>query len=125
MSFTFSPAHDFINPLNAELNAIRHLLALVRARHFVHVSRTRVKRVTQWHCANKSYGPDPEVSKWLCENLAENKGINCPSLFWRHLKRNYIQKLGYWPVITAALGKNKLDTERAKHLSPVRQMYVK
>ena len=31
------------NPLNAELNPIRHLLALVGARHFVHVSRVRVK----------------------------------------------------------------------------------
>jgi hypothetical protein len=30
-----------INPLNAELNPIRHLLAFVGARHFVHVSRIR------------------------------------------------------------------------------------
>ena len=28
-----------INPLNAELNPIRHLLALVGARHIVHDSR--------------------------------------------------------------------------------------
>ena len=33
---------DWINPLNVELNAIRHLLALVGARYFVHVSRIRV-----------------------------------------------------------------------------------
>jgi hypothetical protein len=32
-----------INTLNAELNPIRHLLALVGARHIVHVSRVRVK----------------------------------------------------------------------------------
>jgi hypothetical protein len=31
-----------INHLNAELNPIRHLLALVGARHIVHVSRIRV-----------------------------------------------------------------------------------
>ena len=31
-----------INPLNAELNPIRHLLALVGARHIVHVSGVRV-----------------------------------------------------------------------------------
>ena len=31
-------------PLNGELNPIRHLLALVRARHIVHVSRLRVKK---------------------------------------------------------------------------------
>ena len=30
------------NPLNAELNPIRRLLALVGARHIVHVSRVRV-----------------------------------------------------------------------------------
>jgi hypothetical protein len=33
------------NPLNAELNPIRHLLALVGAHHIVHVSRIRVKHV--------------------------------------------------------------------------------
>ena len=32
----------FVNPLNAELNPIRHLLALVGARHIAHVSRIRV-----------------------------------------------------------------------------------
>jgi hypothetical protein len=32
-----------INPLNAELNPIRHLLALAGAHHFVNVSRVRVK----------------------------------------------------------------------------------
>ena len=36
-----------INPLNAELNPIRHLLALVGVRHIVHVSRIRVKERTQ------------------------------------------------------------------------------
>jgi hypothetical protein len=33
------------NPLNAELNPIRHLLALVGARHIVHVSRIGVNDV--------------------------------------------------------------------------------
>ena len=33
----------YINPLNAELNPIRHLLALVGARHIVHVSRISVR----------------------------------------------------------------------------------
>ena len=32
------------NPLNAKLNPIRHLLALVGAHHTVHVSRVRVKK---------------------------------------------------------------------------------
>ena len=33
---------NVVNPLNAELNPIRHLLALVGARHIVHFSRIRV-----------------------------------------------------------------------------------
>jgi hypothetical protein len=33
------------NPLNAELNPIRHLLALAGARHFVNVSRIRVNNL--------------------------------------------------------------------------------
>ena len=34
------------NPLNAELNPICHLLALLRLHHFLHVSRIRVKSLT-------------------------------------------------------------------------------
>ena len=43
--YTMAPHLSFsdgINPLNAELNPIRHLLTLVGARHIVHVSRIRV-----------------------------------------------------------------------------------
>jgi len=35
-----------INPLNAELNPIFYLLALLGAHHFLHVSRIRVKLLT-------------------------------------------------------------------------------
>ena len=41
-----------INPLNAELNPIRHLLALVGARHIVHVSRGRVNITKSLACIN-------------------------------------------------------------------------
>ena len=34
------------NPLNAELNPICHLLALLGTHHILHVSRIRVKNVT-------------------------------------------------------------------------------
>ena len=33
-----------INPLNAELNQICHLLAILGAHHILHVSRERVKK---------------------------------------------------------------------------------
>ena len=36
----------FINALNAELNPICYLLALLGAHHFLHVSRIRVKSLT-------------------------------------------------------------------------------
>ena len=36
----------FVNPLNAELNPICYLLALLGAHHFLHVSRIRVKLLT-------------------------------------------------------------------------------
>ena len=36
----------FINPLNAELNPICYLLALLGPHHFLHVSRIRVKSLT-------------------------------------------------------------------------------
>ena len=34
---------EYINPLNAGLNPIRHLQAFVGAHHILHVSRVRVK----------------------------------------------------------------------------------
>jgi hypothetical protein len=35
-------AYNKMNPLNTELNPIRHLLALLGAHHILHVSRIRV-----------------------------------------------------------------------------------
>jgi hypothetical protein len=48
------PAVCFINPLNAELNPICHLLALLLAHHILHVSRIRVK--THFHEPYQFYG---------------------------------------------------------------------
>ena len=39
-------AVNLFNPLNAELNPICYLLALLGAHHFLHVSRIRVKSLT-------------------------------------------------------------------------------
>jgi len=39
-----------VNPLNAELNPICHLLALLGAHHILHVSRIRVKDVYTGPC---------------------------------------------------------------------------
>jgi hypothetical protein len=39
-----------LNPLNAELNLICHLLALLGAHPIFHVSRIRVNTLTDWLC---------------------------------------------------------------------------
>ena len=43
MLFNFCLASPLFNRLNAELNPICHLLALLGARHILHASRIRVK----------------------------------------------------------------------------------
>ena len=45
LKIRITPSEDF-NPLTAELNPIRYLLALLGAHHFLHVSRIRVKSLT-------------------------------------------------------------------------------
>ena len=45
-----------INPLNPELNPICYLLALLRAHHFLHVSRIRVKSLTLRRLMSYIYG---------------------------------------------------------------------
>ena len=59
----FSPFTQkvYINPLNAELNPICHLLVLVGAHHILHVSRVRVK-----HCMPLSVMHQCKVELWLC-----------------------------------------------------------
>jgi hypothetical protein len=44
-TFSIGVLNDF-NPLNAELNPICYLLALLGAHHFLHISRIRVKSST-------------------------------------------------------------------------------
>ena len=41
-----STGRFLFNPLNPELNPICYLLALIKAHHFLHVSRIRVKSLT-------------------------------------------------------------------------------
>ena len=74
-SNTTSTTH--INPLNAELNPIRHLLALVGARHIVHVGRIRVKQTKQ---ANACFQALSAVSGQLISLIFKGQGffLNCP-----------------------------------------------
>ena len=52
---------ETFNPLNVELNPIRHLLALVGARHIVHVSRIRVNLQIQFIIREKGSGENKFV----------------------------------------------------------------
>ena len=70
---------DQINPLNAELNPIRHLLALVGARHIVHVSRIRVKKMSLM--GNVSYTERREVhTRFWWGNLREGDHLEDPGV---------------------------------------------
>ena len=46
INLTTLPSRAEFNPLNAELNPICYLLALLGAHHFLHLSRIRVKSLT-------------------------------------------------------------------------------
>ena len=52
-------------PLIAKLNTIRHLLALVRAHHILHVSGVRVKQ-NDYRSGNVHYTITVEVSVKTC-----------------------------------------------------------
>ena len=54
-----------INPINAELNPIHHLLALAGAHHFVHFNRVSVKSVST-HANYSCLSHDPHI---LCINI--------------------------------------------------------
>jgi len=47
----------WINPLNADLNPIYHLLALLGVHHIFHVSRVRVKALVKHFTSNNKLDP--------------------------------------------------------------------
>ena len=62
--FTLKPKHIYFNPLNAELNPICYLLALLGAHHFLHVRRIRVKSLILRLLMSYIYGaPILDVSR--------------------------------------------------------------
>ena len=76
ISSTLSSAWH-INPLNAELNPICHLLALLGVQHFLHVSRIRVKLLTLRLLMSHIYGaPILDVSR------SHNDAAQSVGLLW-------------------------------------------
>ena len=68
--------HLRLNPLNAELNPICHLLALLGAHHILHVSRIRVKH-TKWQHTFKTFNGSfwkriyysDDAESWFLRNI--------------------------------------------------------
>jgi hypothetical protein len=80
-----SSLHSNFNPLNAELNPICHLLALLGAHHIVHVSEVRVKRFLRmadflaqnWHfghCPSPHHNHHKQISKCRRLDLSHSSG---------------------------------------------------
>jgi len=69
-----------INPLNAKLNPICHLLVLLRAHPILHISRIRVKHYKElWRVEDRAHSGRLKrmraeaalkmVREWTCQNL--------------------------------------------------------
>ena len=79
----------WINPLNAELNRICHLLALLGARHILHVSRIRVNSITVWFRLFAEHWPrqrrrqnlPPDIYLWLVHSVIHTSPFN-PPILW-------------------------------------------
>ena len=67
------------NPLNAELNPICHLLALLGAHHILHVSGVRVKEIMSFCSVKKivSMMGTWEISTKLVHGVGYAKGVSC------------------------------------------------
>ena len=64
LTFLVTAEFMVLNPLNAELNPICYLLALLGAHHFLHVSRIRVELLTFRLLMSYIYGaPILDVSR--------------------------------------------------------------
>ena len=64
--------YDEVTPLNAELNPICHLLALLGAHHIVHVGTIRVNSHFSQFCGNK-HVTDFRLSRRLMQGLRTSR----------------------------------------------------
>jgi hypothetical protein len=78
----FTETFQLLNPLNAELNPVCHLLALLKVHHILHVSRIRVNQAYREDCMKGSPGPrkarmSQSQVKVMLIVLFDWKGIVC------------------------------------------------
>jgi len=69
----FREGLQFFNPLNAELNPICHLLALLGAHHILHISRIRVKEDLICFCALSKLEATDRWCSFCC--AVSNRGM--------------------------------------------------
>ena len=86
-----------INPLNAELNPICHLLELLGAHHFLHVSRIRVKSLTLRLLMSYMY---IYIYTFLDEWSARRKDLYLTS-HNTHNRQISVPPVGFEPTISA------------------------
>ena len=92
----------FINPLNAELNPICYLLALLGVHHFLHVSRLRVKSIQINH------QPDVTIFQFIiltfiysstcfeCSPAHHQELNDCSGSLWFYLRIVVVAVLCSW-----------------------------
>jgi hypothetical protein len=88
--------HVLFNPLNAELTAICHLLALLGARHILHVSRIRFKAVCSWGMQWRSWLRQCAKSRKVTGSIPD--GVN--GIFHLHNPSGRIMALGLIQPLT-------------------------
>ena len=105
-----------INPLNAELNPIRHLLALVGGRHIVHVSRVRVKlpviRNIMYNGSLFSIHTTDQAIPNICTKLQSTK-FKCSKYLMLHII-GWIMELEVWESQQKSLNIHKAWLSLAK-----------
>jgi len=108
---------NHINPLNAELNPICHLLALLAAHHILHVSRIRVKvqRISWFGHVQRM--PDTRTVKKIFKwNPVTKRSQGRPKYRWEdNVKQDICQmKVKNWITCVQDRGKWKDVVEKAK-----------
>ena len=85
MSQLMAAFRERFNPLNAKLNPICHLLALLGAHHIIHVSGLRVKVIRLHHEERHCWIGKNERS--LLEGLKTGRGVGERQRVWKHVQR--------------------------------------
>jgi hypothetical protein len=80
---------SLINPLNAKLNPICHLLALLGAHHILHVSRIRVNAVL-YHYVDASMLPQ-YLYVWYVISTVVRISVTCPYTAWHFFSLLYVE----------------------------------